>query len=298
MSTAWSWYVIIGTVVSMLGCFWLIFWSNKQRASDEEIKESEAHVWDEDIRELNNPLPMWWLWLFILSIVYSVIYLAVYPGLGNFAGLSEWTQQDQYDQEVAAAEAKYGPMFAEFGSMEVTELVKDPKALGIGKSLFANYCSQCHGSTAQGARGFPDLTDNDWLYGGEPEKIEFAILNGRAGVMPALAPALGTEADLDIMVDYVQSLPDRQDTSSPAHTKFVMFCSACHGADGSGNQLVGGPNLTDDTWLYGSSKAEIRRGIVEGRLGAMPAHASLIGPDRARILAAYVYSLSADSVAR
>lgn len=297
MSTAWSWYIIIGTVVTMLGCFWLIFWSNKQRASDEEIKESESHVWDEDIRELNNPLPMWWLWLFILSIIYSVLYLAVYPGLGNFAGLSEWSQQDQYDQEVAAAEAKYGPMFAQYGAMEVTDLIDDPKALGIGKSLFANYCSQCHGSTAQGARGFPNLTNNDWLYGGEPEKIEFAILNGRAGVMPPLAAALGTEADLDIMVDYVQSLPDGQDTSSPAHAKFVMFCSACHGTDGSGNQLVGGPNLTDDTWLYSSSKAEIRRGIVEGRLGAMPAHSSLIGPDRARILAAYVYSLSADSAA-
>ena len=295
MSTAWSWYVIIGTVVSMLGCFWLIFWSNQQRASDEEIKESELHVWDEDIRELNNPLPMWWLWLFVLSILYAVIYLAVYPGLGNFAGLSEWSQQDQYEQEMAAAEAKYGPMFASYGAMEVSQLIEDPKALGIGKSLFANYCSQCHGSTAQGAPGFPNLTDNDWLYGGDAAKIEFAILNGRTGVMPALGAVLGTDADLDTMVEYVRSMADGQDISSPAHAKFITFCSACHAPDGTGNQLLGGADLTDDTWLYGSSKAAVRRSIVEGRIGAMPGHSKLIGPDRARILAAYVYSLSSDS---
>ena len=161
MSSLWSWWVIIGTVVSMIACVWLIVFTNRQRASKEEIAESEAHVWDEDIRELNNPLPMWWLWLFILTIIWSVGYLIYYPGLGTFSGTSEWTQEGQYDAEVAAAEARYGPIFAKYGAMEVPELVNDPKALGIGKSLFANYCSQCHGSTAQGARSFPDLTDDD-----------------------------------------------------------------------------------------------------------------------------------------
>ena len=293
MSSAWSWFVIIGTILSMLGCLWLIFWTNKQRASDEEIKESEAHVWDENIRELNNPLPMWWLWLFVLTLIYSAIYLAYYPGLGNFAGLSKWSQTGQYDKEVTAAEERYGPMFAKYGAMDVSDLVNDPKAMSIGGSLFANYCSQCHGSTAQGARGFPNLTDGNWLYGGEPEKIEFAIMNGRSGVMPALGPALG--ADLDAMISYVQSMTDGQDTSSPAHTKFITFCSACHGADGTGNQALGAPNLTDDAWLYGYSEKEIRRTLEEGRNGVMPAHSSLIGPDRARILAAYVYSLSGSS---
>lgn len=293
MSSAWSWYIIIGTVLSMLGCVWLILWTNKQRVSDEEIKESESHVWDENIRELNNPLPMWWLWLFILTIIYAVIYLAVYPGLGNFAGLTEWSQESQYEQEVAAAEERYGPMFAQYGAMEVLDLVNDPKALSIGSSLFANYCSQCHGSTAQGARGFPNLTDGVWLYGGEPEKIEFAIMNGRSGIMPALGPALGD--DLDAMIGYVQSMTDGQDTSSPAHAKFITYCSACHGADGTGNQVLGAPNLTDDAWLYGYSEKEIRRTLEEGRNGVMPANSNLIGPDRGRILAAYVYSLSANS---
>jgi cytochrome c oxidase cbb3-type subunit 3 len=293
MSSAWSWYIIIGTVLSMLGCFWLIFWTNKQRASDEELKESEAHVWDENIRELNNPLPMWWLWLFVLTLIYSAIYLVVYPGLGDFAGLTEWSQESQYEQEVAAAEERYGPMFASYGSMEVTDLITDPKAMSIGGSLFANYCSQCHGSTAQGASGFPNLTDDVWLYGGEPEKIEFAIMNGRSGIMPALGLALGE--DQDAMIGYVQAMADGQDTASPAHAKFMTFCSNCHGADGSGNQALGAPNLTDDVWLYGYSEKEIRRTLEEGRNGVMPAHSNLIGPDRARILAAYVYSLSAPS---
>ena len=293
MSSAWSWYIIIGTVLSMLGCFWLIFWTNKQRASDEELKESEAHVWDENIRELNNPLPMWWLWLFVLSLVFSGIYLVVYPGLGSYGGTSGWSQANQYDLEVAAAEERYGPMFAKYGAMNVTDLVDDPKAMSIGGSLFANYCSQCHGSTAQGARGFPNLTDDSWLYGGEPDQIEFAIMNGRSGVMPALGPALG--ADLDAMISYVQTMADGQDTSSPAHAKFTTFCSACHGADGTGNQALGAPDLTDDVWLYGYSETEIRRTLEVGRNGVMPAHSNLIGPDRARILAAYVYGLSGSS---
>jgi cytochrome c oxidase cbb3-type subunit III len=293
MSSTWSWYIIISTVLTMLGCLWLIVWTNKQHQSPDEIAESESHVWDENIRELNNPLPMWWLWLFILSLVFSAVYLVVYPGLGSYEGTFDWSQENQYDKEVAAAEERYGPMFAQYGAMEVSELVNDAKAMSIGRSLFANYCSQCHGSTAQGARGFPNLTDGAWLYGGEPEAIEFSIMNGRSGVMPALAPALG--ADLDAMISYVMALPDGQDTSSPAHSKYSMFCIACHGADATGNQALGAPNLTDDIWLYGSSEKIIRQTLTEGRNGVMPAHSSLIGPDRARILAAYVYSLSSGS---
>jgi len=295
MSSTWSWLVIIGTILSMLGCLWLVLWSSKQRASGKELAESEAQVWDENIRELNNPLPMWWLWLFILTIAFGGIYLVAYPGLGNYAGTIDWSQEGQYAQEVDAAEERYGPMFASYGAMDAAELVNDTTALGIGKSLFANYCSQCHGSAAQGAPGFPDLTDNDWLYGGTAAAIEFTILSGRTGVMPALAPALGSEDDLDAMVSYVQSLADGQDTTSPAHAKYTIFCGTCHAADGRGNPLLGGPNLTDDIWLYGSSTAAIRSSIVDGRIGAMPGHASLIGPDRTRILTAYVMSLSDDT---
>ncbi len=292
MSSPWSWYVILGTIASLIACFWLVAYANRQRASESEIKESESHVWDENIRELNNPLPMWWLWLFIGTVLWSVFYLIYYPGMGNFDGLSGWSQEQQYADEVAAAEAQYGPMFAAFGAMEVTALVDDPAALGIGQSLYQNYCSQCHGSTAQGARGFPNLTDDEWLYGGSPAQIEHSIMLGRAGVMPPLAGVFPTEEALDEMVRYVQEMPDGMNTESPAHQQYMTLCIACHGPTGAGLQALGAPSLVDNVYLYGSSAAETRISIAAGRAGEMPAFGDLIGSDRARILAAYVYSLS------
>ena len=292
MSSAWSWYVIIGTAISLVACFWIVTWANRQRASKEEIEESEAHVWDENIRELNNPLPMWWYWLFVGTVVWSAFYLIYYPGMGNFEGTSGWSQEQQYADEVAAAEAQYGPIFAAFSEKELVDLAKDPVALGIGASLFANYCSQCHGSTAMGARSFPNLTDNVWLYGGAPAQIEQSIVAGRNGVMPPLGAVFATEEAVNEMVSYVQSMQDGLDESSPAHTQYMTLCIACHGPTGEGNQALGAPSLVDDSWLYGSSPLEIRKSIVEGRIGAMPAHGDLVGADRARILAAYVYSLS------
>jgi len=235
---------------------------------------------------------MWWLWLFIGTIVWTFGYLVYYPGFGGFGGVGGWSQEEQYAAEVARAEATYGPIFAEFGAMEVSELVDNEEALAIGLSLYQNYCSQCHGSTAQGARGFPNLTDDSWLYGGSPAQIEQSIVAGRNGVMPALGAIFQAPGALDEMVRYVQAMPEGMDTSSPAHTQYMQLCVSCHGPDGSGMQALGAPSLVDDSWLYGSSPAEIRKSIAEGRMGAMPAHGDLIGPDRARILAAYVYSLS------
>jgi cytochrome c oxidase cbb3-type subunit 3 len=292
MSSVWSWWIIIGTAVSLVACFWLIVWTNRQRASDDEIKESEGHVWDEDVRELNNPLPMWWLYLFVITVIWAAGYLIWYPGMGGFDGVGGWSQEGQYDAEVAAAEAQYGPMFAAYGAMSVEELIQDEDALGIGFSLYQNYCSQCHGSTAQGARGFPNLTDGEWQYGGTPAAIEHSILNGRVGVMPALGATFASDDEIEAMVDYTLALQDGPDTSSPAHTKYMQLCIACHGPDGSGMEALGAPSLVDDIWLYGASRTQVRQSIVEGRNGVMPAHANLIGPDRARILAAYVYSLS------
>lgn len=293
MSNAMSWTVIIGTVLSLLACFWLIVWTNRQRQSDEEIAESESHVWDEDVRELNNPLPMWWLYLFVITLIGSGAYLVYYPGLGNFAGVSEWSQEGQYEQEVAAAEARYGPIFARYGQMSFDDLANDTQALGIGQSLYANYCAQCHGSTGRGAPGFPNLVDTEWLYGGAPEQIEQSILKGRNGIMPSLSVPLG--ANLDPMIDYVRSMADSLNVGSDIHTQYVTFCSACHGVDGGGNQLLGGPSLVDDIWLYGSSEDAVRRSIVEGRNGVMPAHEALLGADRSRILAAFVHDLAQSS---
>lgn len=290
MSSAMNWFVIAGTVLSMLGCFWLIVWTNRQRQSDQDVKESESHVWDENIRELNNPLPMWWLYLFVITIVGSAVYFVLFPGLGNFDGILDWSQEQQYEQQMAAAEERYGPIFERYGSMPYDQLVTNGEALDIGRSLYANYCAQCHGSTARGATGFPNLIDDAWLYGGQPENIEYAILNGRSGIMPALGAALGN--DVDAMVEYVRFMADGIDTSSDIHSKYVTFCSACHGPEGKGNTALGAPNLADDNWLYGSSPDAVRHSIVQGRNGVMPAHRKLLGEDRSKILAAYVYSLS------
>lgn len=292
MSNAWNWVIFLGTILSMLACFWLIVFTNRQRRSPQEIAESESHVWDGDVRELNNPLPMWWLWLFVITLVFGFGYLLWFPGLGVTAGLSGWSQQQQYEAEMAAAEARYGPMFAEFGAMEVAELLGNERAMNIGQSLFANYCAQCHGSTAQGARGFPDLTDDEWLWGGTPAQIEHSILKGRTGLMPVLAPAIGGDEELAAMVEYVQGIADGPDVTSPAHAKYTMLCIACHGPEGKGNPLLGAPDLANDSWLYGSSADAIRETLTAGRNGVMPAHEKLIGTDRARILAAYVYNLS------
>jgi cytochrome c oxidase cbb3-type subunit 3 len=224
MSSVWSWYVIIGTVVSMLACFWLVVWTNRQRASKEEIKESESHVARRRSRT-NNPLPMWWLWLFILTLIWGGGYFLYYPGLGSFTGIGSWTQEQQYNQEVASAEAKYGPIFAGFGAMDFAELAADSAALNVGKSLFANYCAQCHGSAGLGARGFPNLTDDDWLYGSDPATIEQSILRGRSGVMPPLAAVFADDAAIDEMVRYVQNMADGMDSSSPAHEKYTTCAS-------------------------------------------------------------------------
>jgi cytochrome c oxidase cbb3-type subunit 3 len=292
MSSALSWYVIIGTVVSMLACFWLIVWTNRQRASDEEIAESEAHVWDEDVRELNNPLPMWWLWSFILTLIWGAGYFIVYPGLGNFEGTFGWSQESQYEAEMATAEETYGPIFAKYGAMPAEELVNDPAAMSIGSSLFANYCSQCHGANALGAPGFPNLTAGVFSYGGTPAQIEQTLTNGRVGVMPSASAIVQTEEQLAAMIEYVRKIPDGMDTASPAHAQYMSLCVACHGPTGGGMQVLGGPSLADDNWLYGSSDAALRKTIMEGRQGEMPAHGNLLGPDRIRILTAYVLSLS------
>ena len=293
MSQGWSLFVIIGTVVTLIASFWLIYWSGSQGPEPTEDSTDTGHTWD-GLTENNFPLPRWWLWLFILTLIYSAAYMIYYPGFGNYAGLATWSQEGQYDQEMAVAEARYGPLFAGLAALPPEKVVTDTEALGVGKSLFANYCSQCHGSLGYGGPSFPNLTDDDWLYGGTLEAIEASILNGRQGVMPPLGAVFADEAALDAMVGYVQNLSAGPDTESPAHAQYLGLCSACHGPAGDGLQALGAPRLNDDIWLYGSSDQAIRNAIVNGLNGNMPAHRALIGEDRARLLAAYVYSLSAD----
>ena len=281
--------VAIVTSLNVLACGWLIWWTARKRPGEVAEGAVQDHVWDEDLRERNNPMPRWWLLLFFLTIGFAFIYFLLYPAFGH--GILGWSEERQYREEMSAAQRQYAPVYAAFAGRSIMELTKDPKALALGHSLFATNCINCHGSDGRGAPGFPNLTDGDWLYGGTPENIVQSITSGREGVMPPLG-ALGPDA-VDNEVAYVLSLSGRTapaDKVAAGKAGFVI-CAACHGPDGKGLQTVGAPNLTDDIWLYGGSAATIRKTIMEGRHGKMPAH-QWLGDDKIRLLAAYVYSLS------
>jgi len=292
MSTGWSIFVTVLSILNVLACGWLIWWSARQRPNEVAEGEVFKDVWDEDLQERNNPMPRWWLILFFLTIGFAGVYFALYPGLGSFRGVLGWSKERQWQREAIAAKQDYAPVYAAFAGRDVAALAQDPKAVALGRSLYAANCINCHGADARGAPGFPNLTDNDWLYGGSPDELIATITRGREGMMPALGSALGDQG-VDEVVAYVLSLSGRAvaaDKVAAGEARFVL-CAACHGADGKGNQTVGAPNLTDDIWLYGGSPAAVRRAIKEGHHGQMPAWAWL-GKDRVRMLAAYVYSLA------
>jgi cytochrome c oxidase cbb3-type subunit 3 len=289
----WSYYVAIITLVSIAACAVLLQSMNKRRSSI-DTSSTTGHVWDEDLGEYNNPLPRWWIWLFYLTIFFSLAYLVLYPGLGSYGGSAKWTSLAQYEGEMQQAEQQYGTLYAKYAKQDLRQVSADPEARAIGQKLFLNYCAQCHSSDAAGSRGFPNLTDRDWLYGGEPETIEASILNGRNGTMPSFGPVLGEDGVKNVM-NYVLSLSGR--THDPVRAalgkdKFTTICAACHGADGKGNHAIGAPNLTDAVWLHGSSEAMITETIMKGRTSLMPAHKDFLGEAKVHLLAAYVYGLS------
>lgn len=294
MSSFWSLFVIVLTVVSLIATLLLLRLTSRM-PKEELDQETTGHVWDGDLREYNNPLPRWWLGLFYLTIVFAVVYLVLYPGLGNFAGVLGWSSSDQYDAQIAQAEEQYQPIFAAFAEQDIPDLAQNGQALAAGYNLYVNECAQCHGSDARGARGFPNLTDDAWIWGGQPEQILTAIRHGRQGVMPPWGTPLGEQGVKEV-TDYVLKLAGLDHTPALAEagaSKYQMFCVACHGADGKGNQALGAPNLTDDAWLYGSDPATIAETIINGRQNQMPAFTERLGDERIHVLAAYVYSLSA-----
>jgi cytochrome c oxidase cbb3-type subunit 3 len=256
--------------------------------------ETTGHVWDEDLRELNNPLPRWWLWLFVLTVVFGLGYLVVYPGLGNYKGIAGWSSERQYREQTAAAESVLARTFAPFEHQSVTTLAGNPDALRIGRNLFMNNCATCHGSDAHGAPGFPNLTDKDWLFGGTPEAIVQTISYGRNSVMPAWLEVLGGDSGVENVLKYVLSLSGRAVPAGDiddGRQKFATICVACHGPEGRGNQALGAPNLTDQIWLNGGSVITVRETIAKGRHAEMPAQLERLGETRVKLLAAYVISL-------
>ncbi len=294
MSTTISIYIIVIVVFNTLAMWWLIRWAGKPRQGEVAQGEATDHVWDDDLQELNNPMPRWWLWMFYITIIFTALYLLLYPGLGSFKGALGWSQTNQYDQEIAKADDQFRPIFEQYVNQDIAAVAKNPAARKIGQRLFSNYCASCHGSDARGAPGFPNLADNDWLYGGEPDLIKTSILNGRAGVMPPFGPVLGEQGVVEV-AQYVLTLSGREADSTKAEAgkaKFETFCAACHLPTGTGNPALGAPNLTDKVWLYGGSPKSIAKTITGGRNGQMPAHKDFLGEDKVHLLAAYVYSLS------
>jgi cytochrome c oxidase cbb3-type subunit 3 len=288
----WSLFVAATTIASILACAWLLFGLSKRKTSSDPDKT--GHVWDEDLDEYNNPLPLWWIGLFAATIVFSFGYLWLYPGLGSFDGALAWTSEREYRDEVQVAEQKVAPLYARYAKADLRQMAYDPEVRAIGQRLFLNNCAQCHASDARGSRGFPNLTDDAWLYGGEIELIEKTILDGRNGVMPALGASLGPEGTRDV-ANYVRALSGLQRDNTRAargEKTFKTICAACHGAEGKGNRAVGAPDLTDKVWEYGASEESIVQTITHGRNNVMPAHREKLGEPRVRILAAYVYGLS------
>jgi cytochrome c oxidase cbb3-type subunit 3 len=298
MSSFWSGWIIVLTVANILACLWLIRWTMKKRSDEAATGDVTGHTWDGNLQEYNNPLPRWWLWLFYMTLIFAGGYLALYPGLGKFAGVLGWSSHgSQYEGEMQRAAEKYDPIYERYAAVPVADLATGEEyaeAREMGKRLYLTYCMQCHGSDARGSRGYPNLADSDWLWGGTPEQILASIAVGRMAVMPAHAHL--SEDAVDNLVSYVLSLSGRDVDAGKAEkgkeTYLTAGCIGCHGADAAGNQMLGAPNLTDKTWLYGGSEGMVTESIVKGRNGVMPAHEELLGDNKIHILTAYVYSLS------
>jgi cytochrome c oxidase cbb3-type subunit III len=291
-SSFWSWYVIAITVGGLAFCLFILLVASKRTAMADD--NSTGHTWDVDLREMNNPLPRWWVGLFVLTVVFAAVYLALYPGLGTAKGTLNWSSAGQLASEHAKARQTMAPLYARFATMAPEALAQDQQAMGIGERLFLNHCAGCHGSDAKGSKGFPNLTDNDWLGGTGVDYIAKTIAEGRQGMMPPMAAAVGSAEDVKNVAQYVLSLSGSPHNSIAAQlgkTKFGV-CAACHGADGKGTQALGAPNLTDKVWLHGWGEAAITAMVNNGKTNVMPAHVARLSPEQIRVLAAYVWSLS------
>lgn len=292
-SNFWSVFISAVSVVSIAACL-LLLWVTARKKVPFQSDNTTGHVWDGDLREMNNPLPLWWVGMFILTVLFSVGYLVVYPGLGSFKGTLGWTQVGEYNADVAQANRELEPLYAQFTALPPEKLAGNAQAMAVGERLFMNNCAQCHGSDARGSKGFPNLTDGDWLHGGTPDKILETISHGRIGVMPPMAAAVGTPDDVKNVANYVLSLSGSPNDSLRAalgKSKFSV-CAACHGVGGKGNPAIGAPNLTDDIWLHGWGEAAIIAMVNNGKTNQMPAQHDKLTEAQIHVLASYVWGLS------
>jgi cytochrome c oxidase cbb3-type subunit 3 len=292
MTTSWSAYIIVLTGICLALVIWVLF-GNRTRPGDQGAGHTTGHSYD-GIEEFDNPLPAWWFYMFVITLVFSAGYLIAYPGLGSFKGVLGWTELQQWEHEVEQAEAKYGPVFAQYRDMSLEEIAGDTKAMKMGQRIYANNCSQCHGSDARGNRGFPNLTDDDWIWGGTPDAIHATIIKGRQAAMPPWVAVLGEDGvhNTALYALTLSGAVEASEQSAAGETHFKTICAGCHGAEGKGNPMLGAPNLTDDIWLYGSELETVKHGLRFGRNGKMPAFEGVLSDDKIHLVAGYVYSLS------
>lgn len=297
MSDFWHWYIIILTVGTIAVTVWFLIWSSRIKVNsakqEDDGSETTGHIWDGDLKELNNPLPRWWMGLFWITIVFSIVYLILYPGLGRYEGVLGWSQESQYEQEMEVARAAFEDRFAALGALELEELVSNPQAVEIGRNLYAHNCSTCHGSDARGAVGYPNLADNHWIWGGEPQQILTSIANGRQAAMPPWGEVLGDEGVLRtaIFVQQLAGMPVDSTMAAAGQQHYNQVCLACHGPEGRGNPILGAPDLTAGVFTYGGDLETIQHTIRYGRQGVMPAQLELLGETRTRLVTAYIMSL-------
>ena len=292
VNSGWGLFIAVSTVLSLLACLGLLIIASRRKVMAND--NTTGHVWDEDLRELNNPLPRWWMWLFVLTVVFSAVYLAFYPGLGSSPGTLKWSSIGQFEAEQDKARAAMAPVYAKYANMSAEELGRDTQAMGIGQRLYLNNCAQCHGSDGRGSKGFPNLADNDWLGANTLDSVKKTIVEGRVGVMPPMGAALGTSEDVKNVAHYVLSLSGSAHNDIAAQLGKPKFgvCAACHGADGKGNAALGAPNLTDKIWLHGWGEQAIVEMINKGKTNAMPAQGRLLTPEQVHVLGGYVLNLS------
>ena len=297
MSTFWSLWIIVLTLTNLALILWVLLANRKVAVKDDDDPENRTtgHVYD-GIEEFDNPLPKWWFQMFIITIIFTVIYLIIYPGLGNWKGIypGGWTSVKQLESQQEKALAQYESSYGVYSQMPVKALVDEPKAMKMASRIFANNCAVCHGADGSGALGFPNLTDNDWLYGGSPEQIKETLINGRQAAMPGWSAILG-EKGINEVTQYVLSLSGQEHDAAlveAGQSIYASNCAACHSADAKGQYAVGAPNLTDDIWLYEGTPAGIRQTLRMGRNGIMPAQKDRLRKDKIHLLTAYVYSLS------
>ncbi len=287
-SQFWAGWIVVITVTSFLALVWLIVDIYRDGDLGGEVKDE---LWDETLREGARPAPVWWFWFILALMAVSVVYVMLYPGLGAYRGALRWSLGGQITERFADYETQFGARRRRILELSFAELAHDEETMRSAWRVFNNHCTSCHGRDAGGqAQQFPDLSDASWQWGGSEVQLSETIRAGRQAAMPAWQASIG-EQGVRRLADYVLALAAGDDGSAAQAEGaglFQQFCTACHGADGSGNPVLGAPALNDAVWLYGGSRADVMRSIAMGRNGVMPTFGGRLDETQIRLVAAWL----------